>query len=412
MMIQLNRHRHGRGKAAIYLTIALFVAVSGQAASQSRAGSGGSRFSHGRIHSVVEEGRMLPGAIDAFARPLFGGSRAPSARYAVDVAVLRIYTRYPSGALTQTRVQVFVPDTAAPEAVYLFAPGSTGLIGICRPSREHEAGIVWGRYRAHVLAVAAQGFIGVLPDYIGFEDAEGIQPYFHAESEARVLFNALYAVDQWVRTQLPDGIESLTRVAAGYSQGGHAAFAAADRNELLGGALALDGVIGYGPTTEIEPLFRTYPSLAPMVVMSFASIYGRDRVDPHAILLDRWADELEYDTTRQCVGGIQRFYPSSPAGLFDPTFLASLQADRLDQTHPSIAAVFAANRTGLGGQRLPVLILQGTDDVVVRRSVQDRFVSNLRRQGTPVEYIVYDGVRHDTRQIAFSDVIAWIRALE
>ncbi len=369
------------------------------------------RIPESRIQSVSDEGRMTASEVDTFIGALFSGHEAPRARYAVDVAVLQMYTRYPNGRLIRTRVQVFVPVMDAPETVYLFAPGSTGLIGVCRASREHEAGIVWGRYRAHVLAFAGQGFIGILPDYMGFEDDTLVQPYFHAESEARVIFDALHAVDEWIRPNLPRGIAPLRRVAAGYSQGGHAVLAAADRNALLGGSLYLHGVIGYGPTAEIEPMLELYPSLGPMVIMSYYTVYGRPSVDPHDILLPRWADELEYDTTRQCVGGIQRYYPSSPDALFDPIFLESMRNDRLNQTHPVIARIFEANRTGLARHGVPTLILQGTNDVVVSRTTQDRYVEELRRRGTPVDYRIYQGARHDTRQISFPDVVAWTRTL-
>lgn len=369
------------------------------------------RVPNSRIHSVVDEGRMSASEVNTFVAALFSGNEAPRARYAVDVSVLHVYTRYPNGRLTRTRVQVFVPVTDTAEAVYLFAPGSTGIIGVCRASREHEAGIVWGRYRAHVLAFAGQGFIGILPDYMGFEDDALIQPYFHAKSEARVVFDALHAVDEWIRPSHPSGLAPLRRVAAGYSQGGHAVLAAADRNALLGGNLYLHGVIGYGPTAEIEPMLELYPSLGPLVIMSFFTVYGRPSIDPHDVFLPRWADELEYDTTRQCVGGIQRYYPSSPEALFDPVFLESMRTGRLDRTHPVIARIFEANRTGLARHGVPTLILQGTNDVVVSRTTQDRYVEELRRRGTPVDYRVYQGARHDTRQISFSDVVAWTRAL-
>lgn len=356
---------------------------------------------------------MQPREIDRFLQPLFQGYPRPEAVVPVKVFVLRMLSRYPDGTPTEVRVQVFLPDLPANEieGVYLFAPGSTGMIGPCRASREHEAGIHWGLYRAHVLGFAGQGLIGVLPDYIGFEDAIQVQPYFHAESEARVIFDALHAVDLWIRPHLPRGIGPYTRIAGGFSQGGHAVFAAADRNSSLGGYLPLHGVVGYGATTRIEPLLLSYPVLAPMIVQAFYTIYGTGRFDPSVILRPRWAKSLEYDTTRQCVGGIQRYYPSDPADLFTTQFLDALRADDLPAGFPTIARVFEENATGLTRHRVPSLILQGTEDIVVSRATQDRFVAALRALGNPVDYRILNGERHDTRQRGFPIVMDWLQSL-
>lgn len=371
----------------------------------------------GRVAEWSMERTMTAAEIDAFIEPLFDGYTAPRARMAVDIYELFVVTRYPNGRPTRTRVQLFVPQSSAavptdPRGVYVFLPGSTGLIGPCRASREHVAGIRWGLYRAHTLAFAGQGFIGILPDYMGYEDPALIQPYFHAASEARVVFDTLHAVDGWIRDRLPRGLVPLTRVAGGFSQGGHAAFAAADRNEELGGDLYLHGVFGYGPTTEIEPMFLAYPSLAPMVIQSFATVYGPTRFDPFRIVREPYASELEYDTTRQCVGAMQRYYPGTARAFFRADFLDSLVKGTLEQTHPSIARILQGNRTGLSGHGVPALILQGTNDVVVYRETQDEFVARLRQLGSDVDYRVYEDARHDTRQVAFFDVVGWIDSLD
>ena len=372
----------------------------------------------GTLRSIDAEGTMTPTAVDDFIAPLFAGYDAPEARYPVDVYVAQVYARYPDGRMTPFRVQIFVPQRRdAVDGVYVFSPGSTGMIGPCRASREHVAGIRWGLYRAHVLAMAGQGFVGILPDYMGFEDNTLVQPYFHAASEARVIFDALRGVDTWIRTTYPDrfarGLQPYRRVAAGFSQGGHAIFAAADRNLTMGGNLYLHGVIGYGPTTAVEPMLNLYPSLGPMVAMSYLSVYGRENFDPADVLREPWASELEYDTTRQCVGGMQGYYPhDDPTDLFREDFLASMRDGTLAETHPVIKRIFDANRTGVTRHRVPALILQGTNDIVVARKTQDQFVSQLRALGNPVDYRVFEGSRHDTRQIAFDEAIAWMRSLD
>jgi acetyl esterase/lipase len=314
---------------------------------------------------------------------------------------------------TPVRVQLFVPDAPAAElrGSYLFAPGSTGLINPCRVSREHVAGIRWGLYRSHVLSIAGQGFIGILPDYMGYEDWNLIQPYFHAESEARLIVDVMTAVDAALEDDVPGGLRGLTRVAAGYSQGGHAIFAAVDRPAWFPEGLELQGVIGYGPTTAVDALFLEYPSVGPMVVQAYRSIYGDDAFPPARILAARWADTLAYDTTRQCVGGIQSYYPSRATDLFRIDFMKSLWARTLAVTQPGINDILEQNRAGLSGHGVPALILQGTNDIVVDRTTQDEFVVALRERGSAVRYLVYEGARHDTRQISWPEVVAWIDEL-
>lgn len=350
---------------------------------------------------------------------LFEGYRNPEPLYEVRIFTVFVSSLHPSGVETPVRIQLFLPDAPADElaGAYLFAPGSTGLINPCRASREHEAGIRWGLYRSHVLAFAGAGFVGIIPDYQGYEDWDLTQPYFHAESEARVIQDAILGVDEFLRNaeepeiRVPGGLSGLTRVASGFSQGGHAAFAAADRNVLLPEKLRLHGIIGYGSTTKIEPLLLEYPQVAPLIVQSFRVIYGSDRIDPYRILQREWADTLEYDTNRQCVGGIQSYYPESPSDIFHPGFLKSLYAGTLDRTHPEVAELFRENSAGISAHGVPALILQGTEDVVINRWDQDDFVIALRELGSEVKYYVYEGARHDTRQISFPAVVAWIKQL-
>lgn len=359
------------------------------------------------------EGTMNRAQIEEFAAPLFEGYTQPESRYSVDVWEFFIYSDYPGHGLTPVRVQVFVPNEAPTlRGAYLFAPGSTGLINPCRASREHVAGIRWGLYRAHVLTVAAQGFVGILPDYPGFEDPSLTQPYFHKETEAKNVFNAFTAVDRWMDDRIPGGISNITRVVAGFSQGGHAAYAAADYNDRYSGYLPIDGVIGYGPSTDIAVLFQEYPGVAPMIVQSFGRIYGTDAFDPYSILQSRWAERLEYDTTRQCVGGMQSYYPHDASGLLTKAFLQALRNGTVDEMYPSISRIIAENNAGLQPHGVPSLILQGTNDIVVRTESQTRFVEALRAAGNEVTYLIYDGARHDTRQIGFNDALAWIDSLQ
>jgi len=366
----------------------------------------------GDVVSLEFERRMAPAEIDGFVAALFAGAPAPKAVYPVDVYWLKFESVYPDGVATVAQTQVFIPDygdeAPAVRPLYAFGPGSTGVIDACRPSREHLLKVFWGRYRAHTIAHAGQGSIGLMPDYLGFGDPERDQYYMVAEAEAAVMLDAIRAAKTIVARGGFKGVSDTRNYVAGFSQGGHAAFAAADRLAEYAPGLRLHGVIGYGPSCDLIALFREFPDVAPMILYTFRNLYGEDRVDPDLALADRFASTLDRDITRQCVGSMQSYYPIDPKKLFKPAFASALLAGELEEQYPGIYEALEENKTGLAGHRVPVLICQGTDDIVVYGPTQDAFVEALREAGSAVDYRVYEGARHDTRQAAFRDVQAWM----
>jgi acetyl esterase/lipase len=345
--------------------------------------------------------------VDRIVAALFEEETKPSAVFPVECYTLRFRSRYPDDTAATATAQLFVPrfPKPVPPVMYVFAPGTTGLINACRPSREHIAGIRWGLYRSHVLAYAGQGFIGVLPDYLGFAEPGRLQPYMNAVAEGRLLLDAIRAARRFLAR--PGRIPVFV---AGFSQGGHAAFAAADLQRAYAPEVRITGVIGYGPTTDMEAVFREFPVVAPMVVYSFSLQYGAERFDPGLILASRWVGSLADDVTRQCIGGMQEYYPWSAREMFEPAFADALLHRELAGKYPEIHRILRENSTGLTRHRVPCLILQGTDDVVVFQASQEEFVRRLCLSGSPVRYIVYRG-RHDTRQVGFREALDWMRRL-
>jgi len=209
----------------------------------------------GKLISAELELTMAPADVDRFVKRLYAGYQAPKARYAVDVYWIHFESRYPDGATAPALAQVFVPRYGAERPsvrpLYAFGPGSTGIIDSCRPSREHVAGIRWGLYRAHVLSHAGQGTIGIMPDYLGFGDPEREQYYMVAESEAAVMLDAIRATKSLLAAKSIAGVSDTRNFVAGFSQGGHAALAAADYRKSYAPEIPLDGVIGYGPSARL-----------------------------------------------------------------------------------------------------------------------------------------------------------------
>lgn len=366
-----------------------------------------------RILSAKLVETLSPAAINKLEAALFTANPAPKARLTVDSWLLKFESLYPDGTPATITAQLFIPrySDQAVRPLYVFATGSTGLTSNCRPSREHIVGIRWGLYRTHVLAYAAQGAIGMLPDYMGFGDTGRLQPFYSAIAEGRMMLDSIRAARTFLSQQAVKGVPDFAAFVAGFSQGGHAAFAAADLRASYAPDVQLKGIIGYGPATDLVTLFREFPVDAPMVIYTYASLYGKARFDPSAILAPRWAQSLEDDVTRQCIGGMQAYYPWTPREMFRKEFADALLSGSLAQTYPEISSILTQNSSGLSGHRVPALILEGTDDVVVSVKSQTAFAKALSARGSPVQLTIYKGVRHDTRQAGFPEVLKWMNTI-
>ncbi len=392
----------------IVLTAALALAVScGTAAAQAGAV---------RITKATLVETLTPAAIDKLAAVLFKPLPAPKAELTVDSWLLTFQSEYPDGAAATVTAQLFVPrfTGAAVRPLYVFASGSTGLTAACRVSREHIAGIHWGLYRTHVLAYAGQGVIGMLPDYMGFADKGRLQPFYSKVAEGRMMLDAVRAVREFLSGrpaagQSAAGIDGFRAFLAGFSQGGHAIFSAADLRSSYAPDVTLAGVIGYGPVANVFTLFSEFPVDAPMAIYTYGQMYGKARFDPAAILLPQWADSLEDDVTRQCIGGMQAYYPWTPRKMFRKEFADALLGGTLASSYPSVDRILKENSAGLTGHHVPALILEGTDDIVVSVKSQTAFAHALRALGSPVQLSIYKGARHDTRQAGFDEALRWMR---
>lgn len=350
---------------------------------------------------------LEPNQVDAEAP-----SGVPAARYAVASYLIRYRSTTPGGDETTITAQLFVPQVDGSEALplYVFGPGTTGLSDECATSQEHQLGVNWGQYRNHLLARAGQGLIAVMPDYMGFHDPDFTQLYFSAVAEGHTMLDAIRATRAFIEGQGGNLRASPGAFVAGYSQGGHAAFAAADLVAEYAPDVELAGVIGYGPTTDMFALFREFTVVAPMVVYAYAGLYGSELFDPSLILAERWLSTLEQDLLSRCVLDIQSYYPSNPRDLFRADFADTLLEGGMQSMFPDIYEIMVANSSGVSGHGIPALIQQGTADTVVTVESQNAFVAALCQGGSPVRYPNYPGTRHDTRRVGFEDTLEWIAA--
>lgn len=388
--------------------LASFFVASAEAQSPSHNGPPGT------LTEVIAEGRSDPFEIQRLAAPLFGRHGPPIIENAVESFRIGYISTGVDGEPVEVAAQLFVPALPRPaeRPLYVFGSGTTGLAEACAPTRESLYPHTLGEYRAYLLAYAGRGFTTIIPDYLGFNDPERLQSYFNAEAEAHVLLDAVRAVEEFFagRGDSPEAARSV--FLGGYSQGGHAAFAAADSRSSYAPELELAGILGFGATTDVESLLREGPFYAPYIALSYSQDFGRSRFDPAKMLDPRWLPGLERIAGEMCVDQVQLHYPFDGDLVYSREFAASLYGHRLEQDFPSIARVLSANRTGLSGHRVPALVAQGEHDVIVWTPTQNRFVRELCEAGSPVLYLNYPKVRHrETRPVAFEESIAWMRSL-
>ena len=378
----------------------------------------------GTVLEAVYVDTLWPGEIRRGAQAFFEGLDSSRARYAVRAYRVRYSSTDFDGSPAEISAQLFVPVHALPSGfpVLVFGSGTTGVDDRCAPSLEQPDVRRWGCYRANMLAYAAEGFITIFPDYLGFNDPLRGQRYFSKAAEAHVMLDAVRAVYGFFAEPAGSRVAgaspplparpSRAVFAAGYSQGGHAAFAAADLRAQYAPEVPLSGVLGFGATTDVAALLREGPVYAPYILHTYRQMYGAEEVDPSLLLQERWASCLEDDAGRLCVDQFQQYYPTDPGLLYTPEFLAALLYGTLPDFQPRLEARLQENRSGLAGHRLPALVVHGLADTVVSTRSQTAFVEALTAAGSAVRYLRLPGVRHrQTRAAGFRVSIEWMESL-
>jgi pimeloyl-ACP methyl ester carboxylesterase len=339
----------------------------------------------------------------------------PEGKYPVDMYRLWFQTVDESDQLVETRADIYIPsvETETEFPVLGHAAGTTGIGDRCAPLDEQARGRDWGNYHGHSLAYAAQGYIVILPNWLGFDDPDRLHPYFIAKLQGRTLLDAARAAYRFWEGEYANDVLARPAKAVffmGYSSGGHAVFAAKDRARAYAPDLPVKGIIGFGPTTNVEVLLKEDPVFSPYIVYAYRDFYGDEIIDPADVYLSHWVPTFENDVLNKCVDDIFAYYSRSARWMYLPEFRAVLYGDRLAEVFPRFAGKLSENNAGVSdGWHIPVLILQGTADTIVTPPSQEKFVNQLCDMGNSVTYLEYDAVSHTyIRWNSFRDALAWM----
>ncbi len=355
--------------------------------------------------------------INRLSSGFYPASNLVNAQYSVDIYRLTVQSRDETGAPIDLQADLFLPRVTAqtPLPVLAYAPGTTGLGDGCAPSREYPTGRSWGSYRTHSLSYAGQGFITVLPDGMSYADPDRPHEYFVGELEAHTLLDSARAVYNFL-AKPPATVRARPQQAlffAGYSNGGHTAFAAKDFAADYAPELPLRGVISHGATTNVETLMRESPIFTPYLIDAYRHFFGAEVIEPADVFLDQWLTNFDQDVLTNCVDNIFVYYSNDPQSMYRPEFRTALLNGTLGDSYPIFKAVLDANYAGaFGGFDVPVAFFQGTADYIVTPTSQQQFAALLCEQGQPVTYVTLPAVQHaNTRQVSFKATMAWMRGI-
>jgi pimeloyl-ACP methyl ester carboxylesterase len=365
----------------------------------------------GDILSVEDKGSFSLESMAASIPNFFEHFESPRPRYAVKKYLLRFRSQDFDGSPVDIVAQFYLPAREGSLPLYVFASGTTGIGDANAPSLEIPEERRWGWYEQNMLAYASQGYVVMFPDYTGFHDAERPQRYFSKLAEGRMMLDAIRAAYGYFGREAPAARLSGAVFTAGYSQGGHAAMAAADLRPDYAPELPLSGVITYGSTNDVEALVREGPAYAPLIFYSYLSMYGPEDIRPADYLKERWMPGFEQDASTMGVDEFQKHYGFDYKTLYTEAFAVSLFGRSLAADYPRLYARLKENHSGLSGHGLPALVVQGADDFIVTNESQGIFVDALKQAGSEVEYRIYPGVSHRyTRMAGFNASLSWMEA--
>lgn len=305
------------------------------------------------------------------------------------------------GRMTAVSGMVMVPSAPPPAGgrpVVAWAHPTTGVEDQCAPSL---ARVFFASVQG-LDDMLARGYIVTATDYPGL-GTPGPHPYLVGVSEGRAVLDSVRAA-----AALPDAAASRSFAVWGHSQGGHAALFAGLLAQRYAPEWRLAGIAAAAPATELATLLKDDidtdggRNLTAMTLWSWSRVYRAPLskvVVPDAVpVIDRLAGLC-----------IERWFD-----LFsrrEPT--DALRKEFLKVTDFADAQpwrrLLAQNTPGLLPRTIPVFLVQGSADGLVRPQVTAAYAQALCRNGNAVAYDSVAGAGHAfIARDAAPAAVAWI----
>jgi len=298
------------------------------------------------------------------------------------------------GKATEVSGTVFVPKGSPPEGgwpVVAFAHGTTGLTQECGPSLYPDL----KGYAETVASLTGEGYAVAFTDYQGL-GTDGVHPYLEPRTAA---FNVIDSV-RALRHAFPD--ISTRWLALGGSQGGQAAWAANEYAKDYGSDLDLVGSLAVAPAVDLTAIAHEAQTgeLSPLGISVMPLIIAGLEVEHPSL---RESDYLRGAAAQEKQALISCSDKDSNIEL------------SIDDVRPSSDAAADALLRMLGDNALPqrsltapMLVVNGSDDDMVRPEWVDAAVHRACELGGTVEHTVQQGRGH--LDVSYGDQgTRWIR---
>jgi len=347
-------------------------------------GGGGSstetpEFGPGELVSSVSVANYTGQFLESIvAQALALGVTEARAQYEVDVYAVRYATSDTAGNTVQASGLVAVPRKE---------PGQTSPIlswqhGTIFLDSEAPSGDPF--YYAVAAVLATQGYIVLMPDYLGYQvSGQILHPYVHADSLAAATVDLIRASQELLTDKSVSSNDEL--FLAGYSEGGYATLAA---QRLLEQDLAAEypvtaSIPAAGPydlsTTAAallaEPVL-TEPTYVAFVFKAYDTVYDLARIN--ALFQPQYVDVVDAGFDGSMSGdALDAALTNITAELFNPIFLAEFNGDG----ETELKAILAENDVYDWAPSAPTRLFHGANDTVVPYLNADNAAAAMGQNG-------------------------------
>ena len=308
--------------------------------------------------------RGLPGRVDGW-RVLYVSTDADGEPVAVSGLVLT-----PTDARDDPRPLVAI------------AHGSTGIDEACAPSLSPRPLASLPGAQAALDA----GYVVSATDYPGL-GTPGPHPYMIGSASAHAVLDAARSADELV------DVDTDQVAIWGFSQGGHATLFAGEQAPSYAPELGIRGLVAFAPAADLARIIEESQGtvLGTLITVNAAVAWSdaRDELDLEQVIAADSVDTAR-DITDRCLD------PTSlPASVAQSLQLIDDVAP-LDTPGTEDWAAFLEANTPSGHLDVPLLLLQGADDPVIRPEATEAYAAERCADGVTVDLRVIPNVGHFT----------------
>jgi len=267
--------------------------------------------------------------------------------------------------------------------------------------------------------MAAYGFVGVLPDYVGLGVSPGLHPYLHADSEASASIDMVRAAREFCLAN--DVLLNDQIFLTGYSQGGHTCMATLREMETnlsqefqvtacAGGSGPYD-LSGVQAESVAQSNPYDSPEYLPYIIFSYQSVYGNLYNEPSDFLVPPYDQSLPPMFNGLVSGGfIQDNMPSIPNEIIVPE---ELDAFNTDPQHPMRVALQANSLLGWAPQAPTRLYYCTGDGQVFHENSLVAYDDYVANGSTSVELMdMGTGSHSECAPLMLFNVLSWFGTLK